>query len=159
MLERVKRTRKGDFKMILTADERAVLGGLPSQLRSLLAEGDAGDPAHARLFPAAFVDDPERSQAFADLVHGDLVRQRMDALDTFERTLADARLQTRLSEDELLAWLGVLNDLRLVLGVRLDVTEETTDRDFVDGSEERRLFSLYRFLSYLVDQIVGALSA
>jgi len=155
MLERVKRTRRGDFKLVLTTDEREVLGGLPLQLRSLLAEGSSADPAHARLFPAALLDDPAKSQAFAELVHDDLLRQRLEALDTFERTLS----QSRLSEDELLAWLGVLNDLRLVLGVRLDLTEETTDGDFADGSEERGLFSLYRFLSFLVNQMVAALSA
>ena len=31
----------------------------------------------------------------------------------------------RLTEDQLLSWLGVLNDLRLVLGTRLEITEET----------------------------------
>mgnify|MGYP003296763223 CR=1 FL=1 len=30
----------------------------------------------------------------------------------------------RLTEEQLLSWLGVLNDLRLVLGTRLEIDEE-----------------------------------
>ena len=36
----------------------------------------------------------------------------------------------RLTEEQLLSWLGVLNDLRLVLGTRLEITEESSEADF-----------------------------
>lgn len=154
-LERVKRTRKGEFLVRLTTSERAALRGLPATLRDLLRDGDAAnDPALKRLFPPAYMDDPERSAEFAHMVGDDLMAQRLAAVDTLERTV-DA---DRLSEDELTAWLAAINDLRLVLGVRLEVTEESTPADF-EGDEERlRSYATYAFLSWLEDDVVSALA-
>ena len=64
----------------------------------------------------------------------------------------------RLTEDQLLSWLGVLNDLRLVLGTRLEITEETTQDDFAPDDPRAQSFALYAYLTWLVDAIVGALS-
>ena len=64
----------------------------------------------------------------------------------------------RLSEDDVLAWLGVCNDLRLVLGTRLDITEETTEADFPADDERSSAFALYGYLTWLVDAMVEALS-
>jgi hypothetical protein len=69
------------------------------------------------------------------------------------------RRSTRWSEDELLAWLAALNDVRLVLGVRLAVTEEATVADFAGDPEAERAYDLYRYLSYLEEQVVDALSS
>ena len=64
-----------------------------------------------------------------------------------------------VTEDELLAWLAALNDVRLVLGVRLAVTEEATVADFASDPEAERAYELYRYLSYLEEQVVDALSS
>jgi hypothetical protein len=88
------------------------------------------------------------------MVRGDLLEQRLSAIDTMERTI-DA---DRLSEDELTAWLSSINDLRLVLGTRLHVSEETTARDIAPGEENARAFALYGYLSYLEEEVVAALS-
>jgi len=64
----------------------------------------------------------------------------------------------RLSEEDVLAWLAVLNDLRLVLGTRLDLTEETTEADFAGSDPRAEAFGLYTYLTWLVDAIVRALS-
>ena len=48
----------------------------------------------------------------------------------------------RLTEEQLLSWLGVLNDLRLVLGTRLEITEETTQYDFAAGDPRTSAFAL-----------------
>ena len=59
----------------------------------------------------------------------------------------------------LIAWLAALNDVRLVLGVRLAVTEEATVADFGDDPEAASAFELYRYLSYLEEHVVDALSS
>ena len=63
-----------------------------------------------------------------------------------------------LTADELGVWLAVLNDARLILGVRLAVTEETVPSDFRDDDTAMASYALYAFLSYLVEEIVEALS-
>lgn len=152
---RVKRMRRGGFQLWIPTQERDVLATLPGTLRSLLSGGDAADPAMKRLFPRAYMDDEEAASEFDEVVHDDLLAQRLAAIDTMERTLrAD-----RLSEDELIAWLGAVNDLRLVLGVRLAVTEESTPVDFDGDPETERAYSLYAYLSYLEEDVVRALSS
>ncbi len=153
MLERVKRTRRGDFKLTLSAEEREALRLLPAMLREVVEGSDPADAAFKRLFPPASIDDEEHNRAFDGMVRDDLTTQRLEAVATLERTL-DA---DRLPEDELTAWLAAINDARLVLGVRLEVTEETDPGDF-EGDEERgSLYGLYRFLTFLEEHIVRAL--
>ena len=152
----VRRTRDGGFQLRLSANERDVLRQLPQQLRTLIeAEDPATDPAVARLYPPAYLDDPIRNLEYERLAGDDLTSERLAAIDRMASTL-DAE---RLTEDDVLAWLGVLNDLRLVLGTRLEITEETTEEDFPADDPRAEAFALYAYLTYVVDAIVGALSA
>jgi Domain of unknown function (DUF2017) len=82
------------------------------------------DPALARLLPDAHPDDPEASAEFrryTELGIRDTKRERVGlVLKTLDRT----GKSRQLSEEETQAWLTSLNDLRLVLGTRLDVSED-----------------------------------
>ena len=79
---------------------------------------------------------------------------RVEALHTFEATL-DAG---DVDEEALSAWLGVVNDLRLVLGTRLDVTEENSERGFPPEDPRAPAFDVYRYLTWLQWQLVEALA-
>jgi hypothetical protein len=150
---RIKRTRRG-FEVRIPTDERDVLRTLPEQMRALLAESERDDPVMRRLYPSAYLDDESAAAEFDTAVRDDLTRERLDALEGFERTL-EAKT---LTEEELAGWLAVLNDTRLVLGVRLSVTEETVPHDFQGDETAMASYALYAFLSYLVEEIVDALS-
>ena len=152
-VRRIKRTRRG-FEVRIPTEERDVLRTLPEQVRALLDEGDRDDPAMKRLYPSAYLDDEGAAAEFDSAVRDDLTRQRLEAVEGFERTL-DAKT---LTADELGVWLAVLNDARLILGVRLAVTEETVPSDFRDDDTAMASYALYAFLSYLVEEIVEALS-
>ena len=110
------------------------------------------DPAVARLFPAAYRDDPLRNLEYETSL-GDAPRSgKLQALDTVERT-ANARA---LSEEDFLTWMGVVNDLRLVLGTRIEVTEESTEEDFAAGSP-RDAYHVYQFLGWVQQEMLFAL--
>ncbi len=97
--------------MHLSKGVRGLLVELCQQSRALLAAEDpSSDPAVARLFPPAYEDDPLRNLEFETNLGGAPRTGKLEAIDTVERT-AHA---TALTEDELLAWVGVVNDLRLV---------------------------------------------
>ena len=127
---------------------------LPEQLREVF-EDAADDPARARLFPRAYLDPTEEAEEaeWQALVHPDLLRQRLDAL---ELDHASARRgaeldratggRSTLTPDEVQAWLGVLNDTRLVLGTRLGVTEEEPELDPADP--EAGPYALYHWLTW-----------
>jgi hypothetical protein len=151
----VRRTRKGDFEVHLGDGERELLRSLVPQLRELLAAGAAGttvDSSLTRLFPTAYPDDAELDAEYQSLVRDELLEKRLAALDVVEETV-DAE---RLTEEQLLRWMGSVNDLRLVLGTRLDVTEDMDDVDLDDP--DAPLYGVYGYLGWLLEHIVEALS-
>ena len=148
--------RAGDrYEIRLSDDDRTALRNLCDQLRDLLvAENPASDAAVARLFPPAYPEDPLRNLDYERGAGNELLARRLEVLETVSATI-DAR---DLAEEHLLAWLGAINDARLVLGTRLDVTEESTENEFADDESARATYQLYLFLSWLEGQIVDVLS-
>jgi hypothetical protein len=152
---RVKRVRGGRFALRITAAERDVLRSLPAQLRQLLTGQDAAtDPDLRRLFPPAYLDDPQKAAEYDGMVRDDLRAERLAAIEVMERTIDS----DRLSEEELLAWLSAINDLRLVLGTRLDVPEDLSELDMRPGDPRSESLALYAYLSILEEDAVAALS-
>ncbi len=149
---RIRRTRSGHFELRLPAAERDVLRTLPSQLGALLR---TGDPALERLFPPAYADDPGLEEEYRGLVRDDLMESKEGSLDVMASTI-DA---TRLDEEQVLAWLGAINDLRLVLGTRLEVTEDRYETGFPDDDPRAVPFAIYGYLGWLEEQVVGALAS
>jgi hypothetical protein len=146
---RIRRTRDGSYRLQLTPNERDLLRALPGQVRQLI---DADDPSVFRLFPSAYPDDPEREAEFTALVHDELMEHHLDALATLERTVDDEQLD----EEQVLSWLRALNDLRLVLGTRLDITEDLTDVS--DDDPRAPALGVYGYLTWLQEQVVEAIS-
>jgi hypothetical protein len=150
---RIERTRSGDFRLRLPREERELLRTVPAQLRALL--DDADDPSLVRLFPPAYREDLDASAEFAGLERGALLDGKRSAL----RVLEETATAERVSEAELTAWMTAINDLRLVLGTRLDVSEESYGIP-VDPTDPRAPeWALYHYLSWLQEQVVDALAA
>ena len=151
--QRIERTRAGDFRLRLTRGERKLLRSLPGELRSLL-ESSPTDSSLRRLFPPAYEDDAEAEGEYRRLVHDELLEGRLDAL----RVLAETAGRERLREDDVHAWLGALNDLRLVLGTRLGVTEESYERDLDSSDPRAHELAVYAYLTWLQEQVVAVLA-
>ncbi len=141
----------GGFDVHLSDGERDALRSLPDQLRAVLG---TEDPVLGRLFPDAYPDDPELNEEFDQLVHDDLMEERLRRIQTFAETL-DAE---HLTAEELLAWMGVLNDARLILGTNLSVTEETDVWSVSDEDPQAPAYAFYGFLGWLEEYVVEVLS-
>lgn len=148
---RIARAGDGTFRLRLSADERALLRSLVGQLRDLLSAGD--DPDLRRLFPPAYADDAERDAEYRSMTGDDLLERRLAAIDVVEATI-DAK---RLSEEQLTAWMGAVNDVRLVLGTKLDVDEDMADVDPSDPAAP--VLAAYAWLGWLLEQVVQALAS
>jgi hypothetical protein len=147
---------EGGFALSLSPDERALLSSLPNQLARALdavGETDAQLPEGLRrLFPAAYPTDAAAEANYVSLVRDDLVEHHRNALET----LAHTALATHLSDDETDAWLAALNDLRIVLGASLGVTEETVEPAREDPQYAEWI--CYNYLTYLESLVVDALA-
>jgi hypothetical protein len=147
-----RRGSDGTYAVSLEPYERELLRSLPGQLRDLLS---TDDPSLVRLYPPAYVSDDEANDEYRRLTRGDLTSRRLEALDLLESTVDSERL----TEEQLAGWMGVLNDLRLVLGTRLDVSEDDAGLEVPDDDPDAPAWALYGYLGWLLEAVVEARSS
>ena len=101
---------------------------------------------------AALIDDLESR-------HAGLRSAKHERLATALSTLGEEPHKMVLDADEAQAWLGALNDSRLVLGERLGVTEDLEELISALGEDDPRLALLWVYdrLTYLQESLVQAL--
>ncbi|MFD6248155.1 DUF2017 domain-containing protein [Streptomyces roseolus] len=143
-------------------------------LAALFAEGPSeppSDPALRRLFPDAYGDDTEELRAaaadFRRYTENDLrTRKREDALsvvralDGMASEGPEESALLKLTPDESRAWLGTLNDLRLTIATRLEITEdEESERLYrlPDGDPRKPMVMAYLWLGALQESLVETL--
>ena len=146
----VRRTRSGSYKIDLTPEMREMISILCAQVEVLL---DSDSRLVARLFPPPYEDDAERNAGFAALATPELIEKRREAIETIRSTI-DA---TTLTEDELMAWMRSINDIRLVLGTMLDVQDDHEIPAFPEGMEH--MWGAYEYLGGVLEEIVMALGS
>ncbi|WP_328538512.1 DUF2017 domain-containing protein [Streptomyces sp. NBC_00344] len=157
-------------------------------LAALFAEGPSeppSDPALARLFPDAYGEkEPDFSSEFRRFTENDLrARKRDDALAVV-RTLDEAAAPApggatpstrkagrrkrvpsgvavlRLSPEDSQHWLGALNDLRLTIGTRLEVSDEDENNELYrlpDEDPRKPMVMAYLWLGALQETLVETL--
>jgi hypothetical protein len=149
----MERRPDGGVDLRLRREERELLVGLTAELRVLL-ESSPGDGSLRRLFPPAY-DEEADERAYRELTGDSLLEDRREALEL----LASTADRDRLTAEEADAWLRALNDLRLVLGTRLDVQEDTFAEEPDLTGPRGQALAVYGYLSWLQEQLVEALSA
>ena len=149
---RIEPAPDGGVRFFLPPAERELLLQLRAELLSLL-DSAPDDPSLERLFPHAY-DDAESEAEYRRLMGDELLEGRQHALRVIEETLD----QDRLTKEQAESWLTALDDLRLVLGTRLDVTEDMLLERLRPDDPNAFEISLYAYLSWLQEQLVDALA-
>jgi hypothetical protein len=141
----------GSYAIELEPPERELLRGLAAELEHLIA---AEDTAVERLFPPAYRDDPQAEEEYRRLVHRTLATGRLNG----SRMLQAGAGAGSLTQVEAEAWCTVLNDLRLVLGERLGVTEDLYEDGIELDHPQAVELSVYGWLTWLQASVVDALA-
>ncbi len=151
---KIKRNKDGTLRLRLSVEERQTLQDLPKQLKELL---NSDDESLKRLFPPAYQDDIAQEIEYQQLMREDLLASHLQNLEILEQTI-DAE---SITEEQAFVWLKALNEIRLVIGTRLDITEDSLDELQNLPSTDPSLMGLaiYNYLSWLQEQIVIALEA
>jgi len=118
------------------------------------------DPVLARLLPDAYRDDPDASGEFRRYTEQELRSGKTAAARTVLATLPPGGGRIRLSEPEAQAWLRALNDVRLALGVHLEVTDDFDEQVAEIEPDDPRspYIDVYQWLAFLQESLVRALS-
>ena len=114
------------------------------------------DPVLARLLPDAYADDAERAAEFRRYTEDELRVGKREAARAVLESLPENGGRILLDEPLTEAWLGALNDLRLTLGTRLEVTEESyRELEGMDPTTQRaRELNVFLWLGYLQETLV-----
>ncbi|RZU30594.1 DUF2017 family protein [Blastococcus saxobsidens] len=155
------RARGDQLVARLDRAEAGIVGLLLDQLEQLLAADAtdvADDPVLERLFPPGHRVDREIAQDFREMTEESLRSGKADDLATVRATLPADGGEIRLDPDQAGAWLRTSNDLRLALGTRLDIGEDTGPPEEIVDETDHQL-AVYYWLTAVQGSLVDALVA
>ena len=162
--------RFGKYNAWLEPAEAALIGDLVDQVRQLLAArrtetppdplaeltgmtvgptSRPTDPAVARLLPDFHADDEELSAGLRVLHEPDLIAAKDAAAAALLDSLPRGGGQVRLDDAAAASWITALNDVRLALGVRLEITDDDAPPAGVQDPDGHGavMYQTYRWLS------------
>jgi hypothetical protein len=180
-MEMFRRTRDGGVSVWLSADEAMLLRALVVPIMNMLGSGSGRgtatlddlesllsderpetprDPVLARLLPDAYRDDPAAAGEFRKYTEASLRESKKYFAQTLLDTLPASGGRLRLTGDQARDWLRALNDVRLMFGVRLNVTEDFEDQlAALDPADSRVAeFEVYGWLGAVQESLVRALA-
>lgn len=167
------------YLLDVSESERDVLINLSGQLIEILAErvdavqsdplakmiGITGhdsppdDEVLMRLLPNAYADPVDASE-FRRYTESDLrTKKAQHAMQVRSQLMEMENGSILLDSEGALAWLGAINDIRLALGVRLKVDENSHERLALLSPEDpmHAVFAVYSWLGWLQESLVLAL--
>jgi hypothetical protein len=172
------------YSLDLTLDEAQILINLVEQLLELLGEGDffhhydssdplaqllampseivtPDDPVLLRLLPNAYTD-PEAASDFRRYTEPQLrgAKQKNLRLVREQLTvLVDEKLGGVIEDIEADVWLKALNDLRIALSIRLEISETSfeTFELLPDEDPQKPVYAVYFWLGWLQENLLELL--
>ncbi len=188
-MEPFRSIRGGGARASLAPAEAALLRNLVSQVMALVDEGAdpsdrssdppdgtlaaleamlhgpgsavaPEDPVLARLLPDGYRDDPEAAGEFRKYTEPGLRSAKHQVAREMLDTLPEAGGRIQLTQDQAMAWLKALNDVRLALGVRLGVTEDFEEQwgRLKPDDPQWAAFEVYAWLGAVQESLVQALA-
>jgi Domain of unknown function (DUF2017) len=183
-MEPFRSTRGGGVRAALAPAEASLLRSLVGQVITLIApdgpprsptddplDWDAleaemdhpqisDDPVLARLLPDGYRDNPDAAQEFRKYTESSLRSAKQQAAQEMLDTLPEAGGKIQLTHDQAHAWLKALNDVRLALGVRLNVTEEFEEQwgRLRTDDPQWAAYEVYAWLGAVQESLVQALA-
>ena len=135
-------------EVVANEDPLAALIGIDSQAEK------PTDPISTRHFPDAYPDDPEASMEFRRFTERSL---RETNVNRAKSVLADLEGQSTLTlhADQWKEWVGFLNSLRLALGTRLEVEQDTWTQERSESDPLYQIFELYNWLTWMQESLIS----
>jgi len=151
----------GTIDVRLSEVEAQTVRRVAADMGEALAHTD--EPSMHRLFPPAYPEDAGRQEEFARFTRDELLAGKRAAIEAVIGSIDEGgakrgKFATILDDETAGCWLRVLNDARLVLGTRLDISEEEEHRPLPADHLRAPAMNLYLYLSGLTELLVEALA-
>ena len=119
-------------------------------------DGDVGisdDPAVARLLPDAY-HDPDDAREFRRFTENDLRQSKMQHAMTVVEEIERSGEKVAVTSTD--SWLGLLNDARIAIGTRIQISEDNHEElaGLPDDDSRSGLFHVYDWLTFLQESLV-----
>jgi hypothetical protein len=153
--------RRGAVRVRLDQVEVSLFVSLVNDFLSLLEAETADEPNAApdpvldRLFPDAYAD-AEPAAEFRALTRAGLRDDRVERAVASRDELLEVDGELNLDDAAGTRWIQVINDLRLALGTRLEITEDD-DHSVDPDAPDAQARTIYFWLTWLQDSLVQAL--
>lgn len=118
------------------------------------------DPVLARLLPDAYADDPEAAGEFRKYTESSLREAKKYFAQVMLDTLPEDGGKFRLTGDQARDWMRAINDIRLMFGVRLNVSEDFEEQLAALPADDPSVpvFEVYGWLGAVQESLVQALA-
>ena len=118
------------------------------------------DPVLARLLPDGYSDDPDAAGEFRKYTESSLREAKKYFALTLLETLPAKGGRVKLTGDQARDWLRALNDVRLMFGVRLEVTEDFEEQFATLDPKDPRVaaYEVYGWLGAVQESLVRAIA-
>ena len=115
--------------------------------------GISDDPAMARLLPDAY-DDPDDAREFRRFTENDLRQSKMQHAMTVVEEIERSGEKVAVTSTD--SWLGLLNDARIAIGTRIQISEDNHEElaGLPDDDPRSGLFHVYDWLTFLQESLV-----
>ena len=148
----------GAVRVRFEEHEADVIRNLLSEMHAMLDSGRSGDPVMERLFPRAYTEESDE-EAYKELLGSDLEASKKKALDMVAQSIRESGpVDTPLSTEQANEWLAALNDIRLAIGTRLDVSEETMSQELDPDDEKSPAMAVLHWLGWVQESIIDRIS-
>ncbi len=148
----------GRLHLSIGPQESALLRELLKEMQTLL-EADVPDidRVKKRLFPDAY-QDPEDEESYRELIGDGLHDAKTSALEDVRSAAGDddGMIETWVPSEEIDSWLSVLTDLRLAIGTRLDVSEESMLEEIAPTHPDAPAYAVLHWLGWLQETFLDA---
>ena len=139
----------GNYQVAVSENEKDLIYFISAEVNSFFQKrgGEA-----SRLFPPAYMDQPEAENEYQTMIHDDLASAHILALETLNKSLA----KPEVTENDLVEIMRALNILRLFLGERLNISEDYEDNPSeTDPSYD--IWILFQIFGQMLSSIIDVL--
>lgn len=159
------RWKQGRLVVDVEPHEAALLRRVVSEIHDVLAETEsddldrgtaAPDPVTARLLPDGHRSDPDLAQDYRSLTESGLRQEKLADAALLLDTVSEAGGRVELDENGAEAWIRTLNDVRLAIGVQLDIDESDDPMVRAEQTGDPR-WAAYSWLTAVQGLLVDAL--